>query len=465
LSGRSSERDALDPLREEMDSVTLEMARLLSRRSDLARRIGEAKRGMGAPVDDGEREGALRAKVVAACGSDEEAAMASRLLNFLLNESVQVQSAAAPPAATSHTAIFQEAKRLEEAGHDIVHMEVGEPDSAPSPSATAALSAACEAGHTRYGTALGIAELRDAAAEAESAHGTPLTRENVIVTMGARFAIYLAIESLLSPGDELVVIEPAWPAYAQCAMRAGVKVARVRTTLESAWEPEISEIESAITPNTKMIAINYPNNPTGKVLPARRQAEIMGLAARRSLYVLSDEIYAPYSFTEWHSALESGHDKTIVTQSLSKSHAMTGFRVGYAIAPKAETLRMARLQSLCLTCVPTPVQHAALAALRSEPPGAARETLERLRTLPPRAAGMGLEFAEPDGAMYLFARLPRGLDGGEVALECLRRGLAIAPGAGFGGYGPFVRLSACREAPILARGMDILNSVISGGGP
>lgn len=463
MSGQSSERD-LGALREEMDAVTLEMVRLLSRRSGLARRIGEAKRGLGAPVDDAAREGALRSKVVAACAGEGEAAMASRLLNFLINESVQVQSAAAPPAGASHTAIFQEAKRLEEEGRDIVHMEVGEPDSAPPERVAAALAAACAAGHTKYGTAPGIAELRDAAAETESAHGTPLTRDNIVVTMGARFAIYLAIESLLSPGDELVVIEPAWPAYAQCAMRAGVKVSRIRTTLESRWEPDISEIESAITPNTKMIAINYPNNPTGKVLPARRQGEIMDLAARRSLYVLSDEIYAPYSLVEWHSALESGHDRTIVTQSLSKSHAMTGFRVGYAVAPQAEAQRMARLQSLCLTCVPTPVQHAALAALRAEPPGAARETLERLRGLAPQASRAGLEFDGPDGAMYVFGRLPRGLDGGEVAMECLRRGLAIAPGAGFGGYGPFVRLSACREAPVLARGMDILNSVISGGG-
>ena len=462
MSDPSSEPGPLEPLREEMDTVTLEMVRLLGRRSELARRIGEAKRGMGAPVDDSGREGDLRAKVIESCADGSEAAMASRLLNFLLNESVQVQSKAATGAAPSHTAIFQEAKRLEEEGKSIVHMEVGEPDSAPSGYAVDALAAACAKGHTKYGTALGMTELRDVIANVESAHTAGLSHDNVIVTMGARFAIYLAIESLLDPGDEIIVIEPAWPAYAQCAMRAGVKVRHIHTTLESSWEPDISEIESAITPNTRMIAINYPNNPTGKVLPRRRQKEIMDIAARHSLYVLSDEIYSLYSRTEWHSALEFGHDKTIVTQSLSKSHAMTGFRAGYAIAPPEEIRRMGRLQSLCLTCVPSPIQYASLAALQAEPPGAAHDILSRLAGLSPQASAMGLEFAEPDGAMYLFARLPGGLDGGEVALECLKRGLAIAPGAAFGGYGQFVRLSACREARTLARGMDILNSVVSG---
>ena len=455
----SSASSDLDSLRDEMDTVTLEMVRLLARRLSLARRIGTVKQDLGMTVDDDRRETELRAKVTESCSHASEITAALRLLNFLLNESIGVQSEGTPKTAP-HVAIFQEARRLEESGRKMLHMEIGEPDAAPAREVARALADACELGHTKYGTELGTHELRDAIAERESAFAN-VERNNVIVTMGARFAAYVAIESLLVAGDEIIIIEPAWPMYAGCAARAGIKVRRMRTTLESGWEPDASEIESAITPNTKMIVLNYPNNPTGKVLPAKLQDEIMRISIRHSLYVLSDEIYSAYSHARHKSALEFEYDRTIVTQSLSKSHAMTGFRMGYAVASPEVVLRMARLQGLCVVCPPLPMQHAALAALRSDPPDAARLTLRRLDMLAGMVAQSGLEFAKPDGAMYVFARLPRGLDGTAVAAECLKEGLAIAPGAGFGDYPGFVRLSACQDEGVLERGMDIINNVVS----
>lgn len=440
-----------------MDKVTLEMARLLAQRSRLVEQIGLAKQSLGMGVDDEERESQLRQKVAASCQNPKDAQTALRLLNFLLNESVKAQSERAAPSM-SHMSVFAEAKRLEAQGKPMIHMEVGEPKDTPPESACTALASACAKGLTRYGSAYGTDELREAIMRRESPNKSDISKDNVIVTMGARFAVYLAIESLLEAGDEIIVIEPAWPAYAQCAMRAGVKVRRIHTTLESKWEPDIAQIESAITPNTKMIALNYPNNPTGKILPDKLYQEIMGIAQRHSLYVLSDEIYSDYS-TKFKSALAFEYDRTIITQSLSKSHAMTGFRIGYAVASKPIISKLGQLQSLCVVCPPSPIQHAALGALEGNLPDTAKTTLERLDVL----AGLAknLEFSKPDGAMYLFAKLPRNLDGSDVASECLKQGLAIAPGAGFGAYSDYVRLSACQDAQTLGRGMDIINNVIS----
>lgn len=448
----------LDSLREKIDKVTLDMMRLLAQRSRLVEQIGNAKQNLGMAVDDETRESELRTKVTTSCQNQNDATMALRLLNFLLHESVTIQSERAD-TRPSHMSIFEEAKRLEAAGRPMIHMEVGEPDSAPPRAVADALASACSSGHTKYGSALGSAELRDAIARRESACGCRITPENIIVTMGARFAVYLTITSLLDVGDEIIIIEPAWPAYADCAMRAGIKVRRIHTTLESKWEPDISEIKSALGPNTKMIVINYPNNPTGKILSDKLLTEIMDIAKQHSLYVLSDEIYSQYSHLKFKSALEFEYDRTIVTQSLSKSHAMTGFRIGYAVSSIPIIARLAKLQSLCIVCPPSPIQHAALGALCAEPPDTPKIILDRLDTIAGRAGP--LEFLKPDGAMYLFARLPKHLDASTLVSECLDRGLAIAPGTGFGNYSDFVRLSACQDTSALERGMDIINNVIS----
>jgi len=158
-----------------------------------------------------------------------------------------------------------------------------------------------------------------------------------MICPGARFAVYLAITTLLNPGDEIIVIEPAWPAYKDCALNAGIKVRTIKTTLETKWEPSVDQINNAINENTKMIVLNYPNNPTGKILPKKLLDSIIQTAKEHDLYVLSDEIYENYwfpveRFVENTEILRYGYEKSIITLSFSKSHAMTGYRIGYVIA-------------------------------------------------------------------------------------------------------------------------------------
>ena len=322
----------INELRNEMDAVTLEMINLLKTRTDIAKQIGEVKKSIGKGVADEEREENLRRKIMKVTqeiGLDET--LASKFLNFLLNESIKVQS----ENKQTHLSIFLKAKALEQEGKKIIHMEVGEPDFLPPEIVKKSLSEVFDEGFMKYGQARGMPKFREALAKYVSQKfNVEITQENIIVSPGARFSIFSAISTLLNPGDEMIVIEPSWPAYKDCALNSGIKVRTINTTLEKKWEPSVEEIKNAINSNTKTIVLNYPNNPTGKILPEKLQDDIINLAKENHLYVLSDEIYSQYAKTNWKSILSYDYEKSIVTQSFSKSHAMTGFRVGYAITSK-----------------------------------------------------------------------------------------------------------------------------------
>ena len=449
----------IDQLRNKMDEITLEMIKLLKARMQIAKEIGEIKKSLGKQVTDESREENLRNKVVSLCNEvGLEEPIGTKFLNFLLNESVKVQST----NKQTHLSIFLKAKSLEEQGKKIIHMEVGEPDFLPPIEVKTALEKVYDEGFLKYGQAKGLPKFRSALAKKTSeTFDVNTTQENILVSPGARFSVFLAITTLLNPGDEIIVIEPAWPAYKDCALNAGVKVRAIQTTLESKWEPSIKKIEDAINSNTKMIVLNYPNNPTGKILPINLQDEIINLARKNNLFVLSDEIYAQYSYKDWKSILSYNYEKSIVTQSFSKSHAMTGFRIGYAISNPEIIDKMSKLQALCLTNVSEPIQFVALQALNADTSNNTNIVKSRLEVLIQKAKAIGLEFVEPDGSMYLFAKVPKdGFDGTEFANSLLDRGLAVAPGEGFGDCKDFIRISACQDEKALIEGMSILQNIL-----
>ncbi|MDH3658044.1 MAG: aminotransferase class I/II-fold pyridoxal phosphate-dependent enzyme [Nitrosopumilus sp.] len=450
----------INDLRNQMDEVTLEMIKLLKTRTDIAKEIGEIKKNIGKGVTDELREDNLRRKVISLCidiGLDET--IATKFFNFLLNESVKVQST----NKQTHLSIFLKAKSLEQKGKKIIHMEVGEPDFLPPPIVKNALEEVFDKGFLKYGQARGMPIFREALARYVSKKfNSDVTQDNIIVSPGARFSIFTAITTLLNPGDEMIIIEPAWPAYKDCALHSGIKVRTINTTLEEKWEPSLEKIENAINSNTKMIVLNYPNNPTGKILPEKLQDDIINLARKNDLYVLSDEIYSHYAKNNWKSILSYNYKKSIITQSFSKSHAMTGFRIGYGIADTKIIEKMAKLEALCLTNVSEPIQYIAMKALEADISNNTNTVQDRLDVLTQKTKEMGLDFVIPDGAMYLFARVnQKGFDGVEFANSALEKGLAIAPGDGFGNYKNFIRISACQDKKTLIEGMNILNDIMS----
>ena len=210
------------------------------------------------------------------------------------------------------------------------------------------------------------------------------------------------------------------------------------------------------------MCLTNPNNPTGKILPEKLQDDIVELARKNNLYVLSDEIYSQYAKSSWKSILSYNYEKSIVTQSFSKSHAMTGFRVGYGIADAEIIEKMSKLEALCLTNVSEPIQYIAMKALDADTSNNTNTVQNRLNVLAQKAREMGLDFVVPDGAMYIFARVNHeGFDGVQFANNTLEKGLAVAPGEGFGDYKNFIRISACQDEKILIDGMNILNDSMS----
>ena len=451
--------------RKKIEEITLEMIKLLKTRTDIAKQIGDAKASLGMTVTDEEREDALRNQVTKLCKEiDLDQSTALKFLNLLLNESVKVQS----DGKQTHLSIFLKAKALEEEGKKIIHLEVGEPDFKPPEEVKTALAEVYDKGYGKYGPAKGITELRRAlAAVSVTAPNTTGkaslslgTEENIMICPGARFAVYLAITTLLNPGDEIIVIEPAWPAYKDCALNAGIKVRTIKTTLETKWEPSIDQINNAINENTKMIILNYPNNPTGKTLPEKDWGGIIQTAMKHDLYVLSDEIYSVYSYNNWNSMLQYNYEKTIITKSFSKSHAMTGFRIGWVIAAQDIIEKMSKLQALSLTNISEPIQYVALQALKANTSENKKIIKSRLEVLVKSAKDIGLEFIEPDGAMYLFAKTKyKDFDATKFSEKLLEHGVAIAPGEGFGDYKEFFRITAIDETR-LKEGMTILDTVL-----
>jgi len=445
--------------RKKIEAITLEMIKLLKTRTDIAKQIGDAKANLGMTVTDEEREDALRTQVTKLCKEiDLDQSTALKFLNLLLNESVKVQS----DGKQTHLSVFLKAKALEEEGKKIIHLEVGEPDFKPPKEVKTALAEVYDKGYGKYGSAKGITELRKALAgwAGEYESETQYTEENIMVCPGARFAVYLAITTLLNPGDEIIVIEPAWPAYKDCALNAGIKVRTIKTTLETKWEPSVEQINNAINENTKMIVLNYPNNPTGKILSDELLDSVIQTAKEHDLYVLSDEIYGEYSNDDWRSVRIYDYDKSMLTRSFSKSHAMTSYRIGYVIAEQPIIEKMSKLQALSLTNVSEPIQYVALQALEADVSGNTEIINSRLEALIKIAKDIGLEFIEPEGAMYLFAKTKyKDFDATKFSEKLLEHGVAIAPGEGFGDYKEFFRITAIDETK-LKEGMTILDTVL-----
>jgi len=450
--------DELESLRHQVRDITAQIMRNVHQRMELTKQIGEIKSRLGIDVKDEKVENDIRTMVLSLAhemGMGRDFAL--QLLNILLAESeqVQAQKRAQKPPKQTHLGIFMKAKQLEASGKKIIHMEVGEPDYSPPPIVGDSLAESFKQRQYHYTDTRGIPKLREAIARKEYT-----SEDQIVVTPGGRFAVFSAITSLLKAGQEMIVIEPAWPAYKECADFIGVRTKVLRTTLEGKWAPDLKQLEEMVNPGTKMIALNYPNNPTGKVLDGKTMERIVSIAKDNSLYLLSDEVYADYTFKKFASIHEYGYDRSILVSSFSKRYAMTGFRVGYAVARKEIITKMSKVQAVGITSVAEPMQHAALAALQEDPSENVRTMKKRLEFVCSKLKEMSLRFVEPDGAMYVYPELPTG-DDISLVERLLEKGVAIAPGSGFGDYyRQFVRISACQPEKTLEKGLDVMASVI-----
>ena len=448
----------LEKLRDEMRIVTADIVKLVQKRMSIANEIGNIKDKLMMKIEDISVEQDIARNVHelgTQIGLNNE--FIGRLLNLLFLESINIQKAKTSKKETKldHMAMFLKAKQLESEGKKIIHLEVGEPDYLPPVNVKNELLKTFEKKRIHYTQTNGVPTLRKLIAQERS-----VKEENVIITPGARFAVFSAMVSNISVGDELIISEPAWPAYRDCANFIGVKVKAVRTKVEQKWELDLDHLEQLITSNTKMIVLNSPNNPTGKIIREREIDEILKLARKNDIFVLSDEVYSMYSYIPYKSILDFGYDKSIMVSSFSKSHAMTGFRVGYAIGSKDIIDRISKIQAIAITSVAEPMQYAAIAAMNSNVIKNMTLMKKRLDFIKRELENLPCEFVNPDGGMYYFVRFNNSIDVNKIIFNLLNEGVAVAPGIGFGEtYFDFIRISACQPTKLLNDGLKILKRV------
>ena len=363
------------------------------------------------------------------------------------------------PSAT--LAISAKAKELKAKGADICSMTAGEPDFDTPQAIKDACIKAINEGKVRYLAASGLPELKKEIVKKFAGNGIKTAPENIIVSTGAKFALFQAITTLCGAGDEVVLFAPYWLSYPEMIKASGAKVVEVVTHPENNFEPLKADLEKAITSKTKLIICNSPNNPTGAVYSLKTLQMIADIAVKNNIMVLSDEIYEKlvYNPQVKHISIASLNpqiaDLTITVNGFSKAYAMTGWRLGYLTAPLWLAKRISALQSHATSNATSFVQYAAVTALEGKADAdvalmikafAARRELicSLLKNVP------NLSFFEPQGAFYVMCNISKtGLKADEFAKKILEdKLLAVIPCSAFGAP-DYIRLSyACSEENI-----------------
>jgi len=333
---------------------------------------------------------------------------------------------------------------------DVISLGIGEPDFVtPDPIIRAGIRA-LEAGHTHYTSNSGTPQLRRAiVAYLERLYGIGYNPDTeILVTVGVSEALYLVMNAVLNPGDEVIIPQPSFVSYAPEVTFAGGVPVIVETYVEHDFQVTGADVEAAVTPQTKAILIGYPNNPTGAVMSRERLLEIAAVAEKYDLLVISDEIYdrLVYGVEHVHFAMLPGmRGRTIVLSGFSKSHAMTGWRLGYAAAPAELIAAMRKIHQYTIMSAPTVAQFAVANSLTE-----ADEEVEKMRVEYDRRRrlivegfnAMGLSCFEPRGAFYAFPNVSAsGMDEQTFAETLLKEEqVAVIPGTAFGACGAgFVR--------------------------
>jgi len=357
--------------------------------------------------------------------------------------------------------VVARAKELQSRGRDIVRMDVGDPDFATPDVITKAAEAAMESGDTGYTQSAGLPDLRDAvSARFAEKYGVRVSCDDIVVTQGTSPAMLLLFGALLDPGDEVILSDPCYPAYPNYVSFLGGVPIHVRARARDGFRMRLDEIEAAIGPRTRCIMINSPSNPMGTVLPPEDLAALGALAEKHGIYIASDEIYHGLDFTGQDHTILEFTDRAFVLNGFSKLYAMTGWRLGYLVAPR-EFVRPAEvIQQNFFLCANHFVQAAGTVALTQAGPDVARMREmydERRRYIVPALREVGLTIEhEPTAAFYVFADARAW---GEDSLALTYRlieeaGVAAAPGIDFGPGGEgFLRFSYATSLERLHEGV------------
>jgi len=377
---------------------------------------------------------------------------------------VKLSQALTRIAPSSTAAMSDRATEMRAAGKDIISLSVGEPDFATPAHVIEAAKASLDAGDTKYTPVAGTMALRKAAALHFARDlGIAVQPSQVIVSAGGKQAIFHALCATLDPGDEVLIPAPWWVSYPEIVRFAGGTVVPLETTPATGYRITPAQLDAAITPNTRWLLLNSPGNPTGAVYPA---AELEALAEvllkHPQVLVLSDDIYAPLRYVEGRHATLAAlcpalAERVLTVSGLSKSHAMTGFRVGLAAGPEWLVSAMGKLQSHSMGSPSTTSQAAAVAALEGSQDFLVDwcQVMRRRRDMVVSAINQisGLSAPSPDGAFYCMVdaapHMGRFGDDQALCLHLLDHGVAVVPASAFGGRDGFRISFAASEATLV----------------
>jgi aspartate aminotransferase len=357
------------------------------------------------------------------------------------------------------------ARGLEATGVDVVHLEIGEPDFDTPANVRAAAKRALDEGMTHYAPIAGIPQLRKAIADDATARkGFEVVPDRVFVTIGGKGVMLYAIEALIDEGDEAIVPDPGYPIYESVTRWVGGTAVPIPIRQENDFRLDPDELASLVTPRTRLIVLNSPANPTGGVLTRADLERIAAIAQEHDLVVLADEIYSRILYEGEHisiASLPGMADRTVILDGFSKTYAMTGWRLGYAIVPEWLSFAFGRLIINSISCAPTFAQVGAVEALvgpqdeidRMVAEFQARRDLivDGLNAIP------GIRCLRPAGAFYVFPDVSAtGLSGADFASRLLyEAGVSTLAGTAFGGVGVnHIRLSYANSQANISKALD-----------
>ena len=364
------------------------------------------------------------------------------------------------------------ARDLEATGRDVIHLEIGEPDFDTPANIRAAAQRALDDGWTHYGPALGLPVLREAIAlDASRRKRFPVSAEQVVVTPGAKPIMFYAIMALIDEGDEVIYPDPGFPIYESMARFVGATAVPLPLRQKHEFRLDPDELGRLVSPRTRMIIFNSPANPTGGVIPRDELERIAAIAIEHDLVVLADEIYGRIVYEGEHisiASLPGMAERTIVLDGFSKTYAMTGWRLGYAILPERLVTPFSKLIINSVSCTSAFSQIAAAEALLGPQDeveamvrefGARRElVVDGLNAIP------GFDCLRPQGAFYVFPDVSgTGLTGAELADKLLyEAGVSVLAGTAFGQVGrDHVRISYANSQAKIRDALDRIRSVVT----
>ena len=369
--------------------------------------------------------------------------------------------------------VLARARALEAQGKDVVHLEIGEPDFDTPEHIVEAGVAALRQGYTHYGPTPGLPELREAiAGNVSQTRGIDVSPDRVVVTPGAKPIMFFTILALAQRGVEIIYPNPGFPIFESMIRFCGARPVPMRLLEEKGYHPDLEDLALKITGRTRLIILNSPQNPTGSVMSRQELEAVAGLLRdRNDIYVLSDEVYKDIIYEGTHhsiASLSGMADRTIILDGLSKSYAMTGWRLGYGVFPEPLVPHIVKLAVNSVSCAASFTQRAAIEALEG-PQDSVRDMVEEFKLRRAIIAGglrqiPGIRCPDPEGAFYAFPSIAdTGIPSQEFQERALSEaGVALLSGTAFGRFGEgCVRLSYANSQENIRRALDRLEDFVA----